>query len=340
MRSLALSIALAALLSGGAARAAGSGKNDAPKDPGKGATGPSSPGEPPGGTPNEAANDARDAASNTRASDKSWEVGASYEFHHLIRQNDLAGAGVNKNMSYGGFYGRWDITPYDRLALRGGVYQRYLADPGETGARFDDLSLAYTRKIPLPGEVTLRPSFSLSAPTSFASQKASLITAPRLSLQADRRFWKWLTVEARVADSYYLVRYASAAGGNPNTRNVLSGMVSVDFAMPFHDPLSVGLTGYTAYIWLYDVANGGGGQPAQYGSVAQPKQPIQQSYGGEVYVRYNLPSVKGVKGDVSFALANGDPTLGYTSAIHDGAQHIYLFFRQTAEVYGAVALRY
>src|SRR3569832_751762 len=167
MRPLSVTIALAALLLSGVAGAAGG----SGKEPGKGASGPSSPGEGPGSTNNEgsSSSDLRDAAisGHDTQGTKVWEVGASYEYHRLLRSTDLGGAAVNKNVSYVGFSGRWDITPYDRLALRGGVYQRYLSDQNETGMRFDDLSLAYTRKIPLPADFTLRASFSLSAPTSY-----------------------------------------------------------------------------------------------------------------------------------------------------------------------------
>ena len=69
-------------------------------------------------------------------------------------------------------------------------------------------------------------------------------------------------------------------------------------------------------------------------------QPVSQSYAGEIFVRYVLPSLAGVKSDFSVALADGDPALSYNSVLHDGVSQFYLFFRQTAEVYGTFSVRY
>jgi hypothetical protein len=67
---------------------------------------------------------------------------------------------------------------------------------------------------------------------------------------------------------------------------------------------------------------------------------MQQSYGGEIFVRYVMPEVSGFKSDFTLALAQGDPSLGYPSVLHDGVVHPYLLYRDTAEVYFALEGRY
>ena len=118
--------------------------------------------------------------------------------------------------------------------------------------------------------------------------------------------------------------------------------LSGDVTMPFHTPLSMGGAIFTGYTWYYD-ANAKlpdmTGYPA--GSTmaqADPQfnhQPTQQSYGGELYARYTIPSVAGVKSDVKVALAEGDQSI-----LHDGVTHFYMFFRLSTQVYGALTLRY
>jgi hypothetical protein len=126
--------------------------------------------------------------------------------------------------------------------------------------------------------------------------------------------------------------------------------------MPFHEPLSIGISLYTAYTWYHQINSGIGGSNAiaQNGSVVNagggttdatyPSQPIQQTYGGEVYVRYIMPTVMGLKSDITVAYAMGDPLVGYSSVLHDGVGHAYIgptgLNREYSEVYAALALRY
>ena len=98
----------------------------------------------------------------------------------------------------------------------------------------------------------------------------------------------------------------------------------------------------TSYIWFYNVASGDPSIVAN-GVVADNQfssQPISQSYGGEIFARYTLPTLAGVKSDFTLSLAQGDPALGYASVLHDGVGYTYLFFRQTSEVYASFTVRY
>lgn len=351
-------IALAALLAVSTASGTASAAGGDGKEAGKGSSGPAAAasGSSPTGGGTEAPSDSRniDRAQTTDATKKVWEVGASYEFHRLVASQDTAAV---KNLSYIGVYARWDVTPYDRIVLRGGAYEQFLVSTqGPPAILIDDVNLSYTRRFPLLGGVNLRLTGALSAPTSRASRLASLYVAPRLALQADRRFGHF-TLDARVSGSYYIVHCASVgtsdanpydcsnpSGGSPNAQAFVGATVAGDFSMPFHEALSVGASVFTGYLFLHDVygtpgqnmSTSGGMMPAN----AAYHQPTQQSYGAEVYVRYGFPSLGGFKTDLSVAFANGDPTMGYGSVLHDGVQHVYGSFRQTAEVYAVLGARY
>ena len=273
---------------------------------------------------------------------KWWEVGAAWETHGLIRQNDLGGAGSSKLLNYAYAYARLDVTGNDRLSLRGGFYQHLIADQGETGVRADDLVLTYTHRFLLPWQLVLRASLSVTGPISFASQKENLITAPTATLWLERS-WRGLSVDLRVFGGGYIVRYATAQGGNPNAKARLGAMLDVEYSFWFHKALSLGADIYTSYFWFYNVTNGGSAVmtvPGETSDQQYATQPVQQVYGGEVFARYTFPSFYGVKSELSVAYAQGDPTLGYTSLIHDGIAYIYGFYRRTSEVYGTILLRY
>ncbi len=358
MRITTITIALAALLVTGAAGAAGGNSKDA----GKGASGPPAAAEGPSGGNSSGPADSRDTIDKGGAPEKTWDVGAGVEYHHLIAPGDVMGD-VNRNVNYYSLTARWDITPYDRISFAGGVYQYFLADQGEPGVRLDDVILSYARRIPLPGEVNLRISPSLILPTSFGSQKSHIYVVPRLGVSADRKFGHF-NLDARLRGYVYVV--GSAEGGcgftdagvggfgncttsigssNPNPKGQLDARLTGDFSMPFHEPLSVGISFYDAYIWYYNV--GGGAVDSSefvqtdYGmapnnpSAMLNSQPYQQVYGYEIDVRYAFPSLKGFKTDLSFTFAPlGDATLGWTPVVHsDGSHAVLPYYRQTAEFY-------
>jgi hypothetical protein len=123
---------------------------------------------------------------------KLWNVGVLFESHHLIRQNDLEGAAANKHVNYYSLYGQINITKNDAIRLTGSAYQRFLVDEGETGWRTGDVSASYRRLVQLPWKLDLSGSARVSLPTSFNSEKASLIAAPGASVALDRKFFKHL----------------------------------------------------------------------------------------------------------------------------------------------------
>lgn len=380
MHQFTTTIALAALLFSGAASAAGT-----DKDPAKEAASAPAPApvdsDPGGGKGDLLLSEVSDTRGvDTRVTPKTWEVGAGFEYHHILDPESIDNA-ANRNVEYYSLSGRWDITPYDRLSIRWGVFQNFIIDSGDSAARLDDISVSYTRRIPLPGKVTLRASFSLAAPISYNSQLATLIISPRGSLQVDRRFGH-LTLDGRVGGTVFYFRDAEGGGFNgagiagnstpgtgvggngpgasPNPKGSLTFVIAAEYSMPFLEQLSVGLSLYTGYGWFNNVgcptndpscyymgAQSAFGMPNEAplttnGGMAQT---FLQSWGDEVHVNYALPTFGGFKSELSASYApNGDPTIGYAS-VTDGTGEAQWFnhlfyYRQSAEVFFGLTGRY
>lgn len=287
-----------------------------------------------------------DRADRKKEVKKKWEVTGTWETHRMIRQEDLGGAAANKvyNFFYAG--GTYDITRQDRLALAWGFYQRFLVDQGETGLRSDDILGSYSRYFRFPNDLTVRITPSFTVPVSFDSIRASMISDLRVTGGVSKSFSWGLTLDARTFGDFFWHKYTTYGEGgsaNPKWRVGMAG--SAEYAMPFHKPLSAGLAFYNAYVWFYNVghAGGTGSNPAFAGSVDDrtfPGQPLQQRFGGEVFVKYALPEFAGVRSDVQVSFANGDPTTGYNSPLHDGATHLYWGYRRLAQVYAQLSVRY
>jgi hypothetical protein len=274
---------------------------------------------------------------------KAWTAGGVFETHRLLRQQDLQGMGRNKTMNYLFLFAGYGITPYDRLQVRTGVYQRFLADQGETGVRMDDIEPMYTRVIPLPGKLTMRASGSVILPLSFESQMMDLICTPRILTQFDRRFGT-LNLTLRGNGAYWITKYKTERGGDPNPYMSFSTSLTAEYAMPFHESLSVGAVMATGIALKHDPTNANDPNVRKYGVVDDPNygqtQPINNTYGGEVYVRYILPELNAVKSDFTIGYANGDYAVGYMRMNRDGINRVYGFFRTNAEVYAELGIRY
>jgi len=296
-----------------------------------------------------------DTANGKAPKEKPWEIGGGFETHHLLEGNFLTTDASVKTVNIYSLYGRYNLTANDVVTLGGGAQQALQADPGETGFRVFDLSLAYTHRFELPEKFNLAATGSLSAPISYSSQLASNITTPSVGVLLSRRFGD-LFVGFNMRGSYFWDKYTSqnslgsgqdgsAAGqgaGQPNVKWAFGGAITAEYSMPFHRPWSVGAVLADSYIWYYDV----GQCPLEstcYGATTNPltdNQPPQQSYGGEIFTRYILPDLQGFKSDITLALANGDPSTGYPSLLHDGVVHPYVLFYNSAEVYVAISGRY
>jgi hypothetical protein len=296
-----------------------------------------------------------DTTNQKAPQEKPWEISGTFETHHLIEGNFITTDAALKTFNVMFLAGRYNITQNDTVSLGGGAIQYLQADPGETGFRAFDLSLAYTHRFQLPEKFNLAATGSLTAPISYYSQLASNITTPSIGLTLSRKFGD-LYVALNLRGSYYWDKYTSqdalgsgqagsASGqgaGQPNVKWAAGGALTAEYSMPFHRPWSVGAALVDQYIWYYDVGQGPLQSPF-YGATTNPAtdgQPFMQSYGGEIFTRYILPDLAGFRSDVMLALANGDPSLGYPTVLHDGVVHPYLLYYNTAEVYLALEGRY
>jgi hypothetical protein len=264
-----------------------------------------------------------DHAPGTRG--KWWDVAATFETHGLLWKTNT-GCGKCKLFDYGTASVGLNLTRNDRLRVRMGVFQWLLADEGESGFRGTDLNLSYRHVFHLPWELSLRATAAVSFPTGFYSQKAGLYVAPSLSAVLSKT-WRGLTVEASTFGLYNAMKANATEGGNANTWALVSVTLEIAYAFWFHPALELGVDGYT-------------GWTAHYFKPQNQEQPVQQSYGGEVYLRYTFPPLGGAHFDLTAALADGDPTLGYLSRNIDGFTHFFINHYSTFEAYGAINLRY
>ena len=271
---------------------------------------------------------------------KAWEVGAAWETHRLIVQNDLAGAANNKLLNQLFAYVRYELGSRDALELRAWFYQRLLADPGETGLRSDDLTLYYAHYFKGLGPISGRVFANLTAPTSFSSRLASSYTSPRLGTAWQYQVGRWTASIIGMGD-YYWVKYSSMAGGNPNAKAHVGLIAEAECALT--PTLAIGATAVGHRYWFYEARGDPSVNSTFFGAVDDPQfrtQPVQGSYGYQVFGRYTLPTQRGVATDITLAYGQGDPTLGYTSSLHDGLSHFYWFWRQSSQVYAAVSVKY
>jgi hypothetical protein len=276
---------------------------------------------------------------------KPWEVLAQYEMHRLLEANYLAeGVGKVKMFNVFDIAGYYFITLDDRVRLEVGAFQYFLADSNESGFRADDIEAEYSHVFHLPWALALRASAGVTAPVSFESQLASNITSPFAKLKMSRIFGD-LTLAVGVSARDYIDRYSTSAsmgattndpGGTPNLNWRFGASLTAEYDLPFFRSIILGAALVDRYALYYGV----GTCPANtmcYGATSDPQygtgEPLQQSYGGDVSVRYVLPEVSGFSSNVVLTLANGDPTLGYPSVLNDGIQHPYLFYYNTTEVY-------
>lgn len=275
-----------------------------------------------------------------------WLVGASFETHRLIRQDDLGGAARSKALNYLNIYAGVRPTPTDQIRISGGFYQRFLADGGETGIRADDLDVSYNHMFALPWNLMLRPAIGNTIPVSFESRLMGLYAAPNASLLLMRNFLDGnLNVLIRGAGAAYITEYKQASGaGSANPIASSSIGIGLNYSIPFHQNLQIGASAQTGWQWLHEVEHGNDPSlDAQFKNApVQPtkdpqfvSQPVAQSYGGEVYVGYQLPSLFDTQSNIQLALSQGN-----NAVIHDGVRNVYWMFRRSAQVYLALQVQY
>jgi hypothetical protein len=284
-----------------------------------------------------------DLTNKKEETEKPWELGASFETHRLIVQDELVeGVAAQRVFNSLGVYGTYRLTPRDSVGVSEFLNEDFEADPGETGVRAGDIAFRYTRLAPLPRNFLFSATASLSVPTSLSSQKAGTIVRPGLVLSLDKKLGRYVDVGLHAAGGVFIDRFAEAEGGAANSLANVGFTLTAEVIMPFHEPLSIGASVQDTYVWSYQVQSGDQSVVASgvVNDATYPNQPVQQLYGGEVYARYTLPALAGLKSDFLLSFAQGDPDMGYTSYLHDGVGYAYLFFRQNSEVYASFSVRY
>jgi len=271
---------------------------------------------------------------------KAWEVGVGFTTHRLIFQNDLEGGAANKFANSFEGYIDYAFTKHDHVSVRAYANERFLADAGESGWRFDDMLFSYGHDFSLPAKFKLGTGFSVTAASSYYSQLENEYTTLRLSLTLERRVGP-VALGARGYGQYDIQKYSSydsaQNGGAPTS--VFNAGVSGDaeIHMPFHEPLAFGVSAGTAYGWVHTIP---GTLPATQDPAFPNTQPVAQSYGIEASLRYALPALFGVKTDVTFGYADGGPGIGYSSVLHDGVGHFYLGYRTQSELFLSLTAAY
>jgi len=283
---------------------------------------------------------------------KIWSLAAGMEFHTAFVQTEPDDARSAPDKFYNFFFVQPQvyITPYDQVRVDLGMYEHFVADPGESGFRLADIAARYTRFIPLfTGDSTQSPStppskgvllkvaVSATAPTSYLSQLHGLITVPRLRVYLERAFLDdTLFLTANGFGEYYVERYRTSEGSGSNALSRYAAQVTADYFFPFHRQLSVGASLTSSWTYYYGVE---GVNTTPYGTVADPtftSQPTQQIYSAELGAEYSFPAWKGLKSSGALTYAVGDNTV-----LHDGVQHIYYgFYRRSTELYATLTARY
>jgi hypothetical protein len=283
---------------------------------------------------------------------KIWSITAAAELHTALVQTEPDDARTAPDKFYTFYYVRPQvyITPYDQLRADFGMYEHFVADPGESGLRLADISARYTRFIPLfTGESTQSPStppskgvllkvaVSATAPTSYTSKLHGVITVPRLRLYVERAFLDdSLFLTANAFGEYYVERFRTSAGGGSNALSRYAAQITADYFFPFHKQLSVGALLSSSWTYYYGVE---GVNTTSMGTVADSQftsQPVQQIYSAEIDAEYSFPVWKGLRTSAALTYAVGDNTV-----LHDGVQHVYYgFYRRSTELYATLTARY
>ena len=272
---------------------------------------------------------------NKKEEEKPWEIGVSFETHRLIRQEDVGGQQKLGNLF--GINALYSFTPRDSVGIREYITEGFVADNGETGVRAEDISAFYSHVQPLKSDFVFTSTFSISAPTSLGAQKEGKILSPSLGFGLDKRIG-YFSAGLHLYGTYVFTKYREAEGGAPNPQAQVGVTANAEMAMPFLEQLAIGVSVQTGYLWMQN----------PYGQTWLPatqdqtylNQPVGQSYGGEIFARYILPTIGGIRSDFAIALSQGDSNVGFTSYLHDGVGYLDLFYRQNSDVYAALTARY
>jgi hypothetical protein len=266
-----------------------------------------------------------------------------------------AGNGTNENVVLYIVSAYWDPTAVDHFWAEWGFIQRFLKNSGEDlcpSSGPDDAIVAYRRAVPLPGRVTMfvQPRVDIGLSCESLNYQ-TLYAAPRLGVSVERDFGP-VNVSLETHGYWYIEKYtsytgpggSSQVGGAPTPSTSLHAVGRVFANLPFYRPISVGVLGSMSATWYHQV-QGSNPSEAFYKSEWDPQtpgQPFQNAFGGEAFVRYSFPTVRGVASDLEVSYALGDSTVtGYQGLLHDnGRASFNIFYQSVSEVYSALTFRY
>jgi hypothetical protein len=278
-----------------------------------------------------------------------WSIALGMETHVAIASHDDGSlTHTEKLVNFFFLSTQLFVSSYDQVRVDAGLFEHFLADPGESGLRLADTSLSYTHSLPILTEAGLSPSaiptkgvlvrggVSVTAPTSFSSRLLGIITVPRLRLSFERAFFDHsLFLSAGGFVEYYVDKYRSSPTGGTNAMSRYAVQAGADYCIPALKKLSAGVAVGSSWTYYYGVE---GVSTTPYGTVADPQyssQPVQQNYNFQANASYALPTVKEIGSSFALAYSMGD------NALHGGVQHLYFgYYRRSTELSASLSARY
>jgi hypothetical protein len=249
-----------------------------------------------------------------------WHLEATHELHFNLVSDDYSAAdwlGVNV------WRGDWNPTEHDQVSLRVDAEQAFIADAGESGWRFGDMRLYYSRLfVPEVRAITipLKASIYLTAPTSRVSQERGYVTKPTAVLTASPSFGR-LKLIGQGVFQYAFARYRQSSGGeSPNTQLTTGFYVQASYAVTDWFAPSLGWQS----LWNLP-----------YASREGEGQSLQQEYLFEAALNFAVPMpTEAPTVDVSLTYAQG------SNVLEDGVYRMYFAKRDQSELYLTLTLGY
>ncbi len=289
-----------------------------------------------------------DSRLGDREGKRIWSIAAGMEFHAAFVLTSPDGGRADRLFNFYFLSTQLFVTSYDQLRVDAGLFEHFLADPGESGLRLADTSLSYTHSIPILTEdglapsavptkgVLLRAGISATAPTSFSSQLIGIITVARLRLSLERAFLDHsLFLSVGGFGEYYIDKYRSSPTGGTNAMSRYAVQAGADYSIPSVKALSAGVGVGSSWTYYYGPD---GVSTTPYGTVADSQysiQPVQQGYGVQANATYALPTIKEIGSSFALTYSMGD------NVLHGGVQHIYFgFYRRSTEMFASLSARY
>lgn len=331
-------------------------------------------GKPGGGSSSSGASSGGDSGSSSGSTDYTLQGDRALADRNGLKPVWAPWFELGFTAEFDGIFNHWDTTstdswyqmgylvnavitpsPYDRILVRWGFTQHFITNADKPATRLDDLTVAYTRTIPLPGKIDLGIRPRVDFGTGYdARVYGGYIASPRLGISLERNFGP-LKLFALGYGQYWFQKYTTYGdvtgmdAGQATPKGRVAASLEASVVMPFHKPLTIGVAGYFAATWKNMPADNGmgttlSGYPSGTAPTSSdpltPNQPLSNDYGGEIFARYAFPNAGPVAIDLTAGVFNGNPTLGYQGLLHDGVARFNFYYTHTAGGYAALNIRY